>query len=117
MIAQADIPEGLSSGYFSPLILAAILYVVLFIVARVLERREDARAGTADDVGFAIMLLAGAYVVVLALVALVSESELIGDMLVILLIVGAFFGALILILLTVFDLGIGGLSRMRRRRE
>ena len=116
IIAQFDTPsEGLSSGYFTPLILAAVLYVVLFVAARVLEGREDERSETAEDLGFLLMLLGAAYVAILTVVAVASEIDLVWDMVRIIVIVAAFFAVLILILLAVFERGVGGLSRARRR--
>ena len=108
-------PEGLSSSYFTPLILAALVYVVLYVVARVLEGRGDERWEKAEDFGFVVMLLSAAYVVILAVLAVTSEIDLVWDMVRILAIVTAFFAILILLLLAVFELGIGGLSRARRR--
>ena len=116
MIAQFETPpEGLSSGYFSPLILAALVYVGLYVTARVLEGRGDERSEKAEDLGFAVMLLSGAYVAILGVVAAVSKSDLVWDMVRILAVVAVFFGGLLLVLLLVFERGIGGLSRARRR--
>ena len=110
-------PEGLSSGYYTPLILAALVYVGLFVAARVLEGREDERSETVEDAGFAVMLLSGAYVAILAVVAVVSKMDLVWDLVRILVIVVVFFAVLVLLLLAVFEVGIGGLSRMRQGRQ
>ena len=107
--------EGLSSGYYTPLILAAVVYVALFVTARVLEGRGDARSETAEDAGFLLMLLGAAYVLILTVVAVASEIDLVWDLVRIVVFVVIFFAALVLLLLAVFELGIGGLSRMRRR--
>jgi len=107
VIAQVEIPgEGLSSGYFSPLILAGLLYAGLFVAARVFDGRNDPRWETMEDLGFGVILLSGLYVAILAVVAVVSEFDLVWDMLRILVIVGLFFLALILILLVVFELAV-----------
>ena len=116
MIAQVGTPaEGLSSSYFLPLILAGVLYVALFVAARVLDGRGDARSENAADAAFLLMLLSAAYTAILAVVAVASEMDLIWDLVRILVVVTVFFGLLILILLLVFERAIGGLSRMRRR--
>ena len=116
MIAQVGTPaEGLSSSYFLPLILAGVLYVALFVAARVLDGRGDARSETAADAAFLLMLLSAAYTAILAVVAVASEMDLIWDLVRILVVVTVFFGLLILVLLLVFERGIGGLSRLRRR--
>lgn len=115
-IAQFDTPsEGLSSGYFTPLVLAGVLYVVLYVAARVLEGRDDERWETAEDVGFLVMLLSAVYVAILTVVAVASEFDLVWDLLRILVVVAVFFLALVLFLLLVFERGLGGLSRARRR--
>ena len=117
-LAQFDVPsEGLSSSYYSPLILLGILYLVLFVASRVLDGRGDQRAETAQDAGFVTMLLAGVYVVILTLVALTSEAELMFDMIRIAFIVMASFALFLLALLLVFDLGIGSISRLRHRGD
>ena len=107
--------EGLSSSYFTPLILAAVLYVALYVTARVLEGRGDERWETAEDAGFLLMLLGAAYVAILTVVAVVSETDLVWDLVRIIVVVAVFFLALILVLLLVFERGIGGLSWARRR--
>ena len=115
-LAQFETPnEGLSSGYFTPLVLAVLVYVGLYVAARVFEGRGDARAEMAEDLGFGVILLSGLYVAILAVVAVVSESELVWDLARILVVVGVFFGVLLVVLLLVFERGIGALSRARRR--
>ena len=108
-------PEGLSSGYFSPLILAGLVYAGLFVAARVFEGRDDPRWETMEDLGFGVILLAGVYVAILAVVAVVSEFDLVWDMLRIILVVVLFFLVLVLILLVVFEVAVraitGGSSR------
>jgi hypothetical protein len=115
-LAQFTTPsEGLSSGYYTPLIFAALVYVALFVTARVLEGRGDERSETAEDVGFVVMLLSAVYVAILAVVAVASEIDLVWDMLRIVIFIAVFFAALVLVLMLVFELGIGGISRARRR--
>jgi len=118
VIAQVSIPsEGLSPSYFSPLMLALVLYAVLFVAARVLSDRNHDRATTVDNAAFVVMLLAGVYVVVIALVALASEIDLVLDMLLIVGVIIAFFAVLVGVLLVVFERGVGGLLRARRDRK
>lgn len=117
MIAQ-DIPrEGLSYGLFEPLLLAAVLYALLFAVSRVLEGRGDPRGQKLGDVAFGLLLLAAAYVLFLLGNALASESGLVWDMLVTTAVIIVFFLLLIGLLLTLAEKGVGGLSRLRRRRR
>jgi len=110
-------PEGLSSGYFTPLVFGALLYTALFMAGRVLEGRGDPRSEAVADIGFVVMLLSGVYVAILAVVAVASEMDLIWDMVRILFVVMLFFGVLILLLLAVFERGIGGISRARQGRQ
>ena len=117
MIAQ-DLPaEGLSYGLFEPLLLAAVLYAILFLASRVLEGRGDQRGQKLADVAFVLLLLMGVYVVVLTVTALVNEAELFGDMLVTTAVITAFFLLLIVLLLVLAENGIGGISSLRRRRS
>jgi hypothetical protein len=116
ILAQFETPsEGLSSGYFTPLILAGVVYAGLFVAARVLEGREDERSETAEDAGFVVMLLSGVYVAILLVVAVASEMDLVWDLVRILVIVVVFFAVLVLLLLLVFERAIGGITRARRR--
>ncbi len=116
LLAQFNVPsEGLSSSYYSPLILFGVLYLVLFVTSRVLAGRGDQRTETVQDAAFVTMILAGVYVLILTLMALTSEAELVFDMVRITLIVMAFFALFLVALLLLFDLGIGSLSRARRR--
>lgn len=115
LIAQVSVPsEGLSSGLYMPLYLVGILYVALFVAGRVLDGREDDRAEPVQDAGFALMLLAGVYVVVLLIMALFSEFELIADLVQIIAIVIGFFAVLVVVLLGIELLvGLGGRARKR----
>jgi hypothetical protein len=118
LLAQFDVPsEGLSSSYYRPLILLGLLYVALFVTSRVLAGRGDQRFETAADGAFVTTLLAGVYVLILTLVALFSEPELVYDMIRIALIVMAFFALFLLVLLLIFDVGIGSISRLRHRGD
>ena len=57
LLAQIVTPsEGLDSALYQPLYLVMILYVVLFVLGRVFEGRDDPRADTVLDAGFALLL-------------------------------------------------------------
>ena len=117
-LAQFETPsEGLASGYYTPLILAAVVYVGLFVAARVFEGRGDERAETAADVGFLVILLSGAYVAILAVVAVTSEMDLVWDLVRILVIVVVFFIVLILLFFLVFERGPAWIGRLRHGRQ
>ena len=69
-----------------------------------------------EDLGFGVILLSGLYVAILAVVAVVSEFDLVWDMLRILVIVALFFLVLVLILLVVFELAIRAFTHSGGRR-
>ncbi len=116
LVAQVSVPsEGLDSALYQPLYLVLILYVALFVAGRVLEGREDDRADTVQDAGFALLLLAAVYVVILLVMAVFSEFDLIADMVQIMAIVIGFFAVLVTVLLGV-ELLVGLPGRRKRRR-
>jgi hypothetical protein len=115
LIAQDTPAEGISFGVFQPLLFAAALYTILFVVSRVLEGRDDPRGERLADAAFGLLLLMAAYVVVLAVTAVASEYELVWDMIVTTLVISVFFLLLIGLLLVLAEKGVGGLSRLRRR--
>ena len=110
--------EGLSFGLYLPLLLGGVLYTVLLLAGAWFESRDGrhAHAETARNAAFVVMLVAAAYAVVLALVALVSKLEMIEDFFTIVLVVAAFFGLLAVVLLLA-EMGLGVLGRRRRRRQ
>jgi hypothetical protein len=107
--------EGISGPYFTPLVIAGILYAVLTIAGAVIGRRDDERAEQLADLNFGLVLLAAAYVGVMLIAALIDKSDLVWDMIKVLGIMIVFFALLLGIMLVVFERGIGGLSRLRRR--
>ena len=61
--------ETVDYALFQPLVFGAILYVVLFVSAAVLDARgAEERAEGLRDISFLIVLLAAAWVIVLVLV-------------------------------------------------
>jgi hypothetical protein len=95
----------LSGSLFTPLWVIAIAYAALYIAAQV----ADARGATGArerllDLSFLFALIGAAWVAVLLLIAVVSEPDLVWDMLTILLIVVVFFGVLLFVLFGIFEL-------------
>ena len=114
-LGQVSVPsEGLSSGLYMPLYLVAILYVILFVTARVFEGRDDPRADTVLDAGFALMCLAAVYVAVLLVYAFSAEFDLIADMVEVMAIMIGFFALLVVGLLGL-ELLVGLPGRKRRK--
>jgi hypothetical protein len=107
--------DGISGPYYTPLVIAAILYALLNVGAAFFRSRDAERAATLQDLSFGIVLLSGAYVAVMLITALAQKSDLVLDMIKVLAIMIVFFGLLLVIMLLVFERGIGRLSRLRRR--
>ena len=107
---------GLSFSLFTPLAVAGVLYAVLLIAGSALERRGGQGAEQARTVAFLCLVAAGAYAVVLAIIAFVSKFEVIDDFIYITLVVVAFFALLVLVLLLV-EMLVGVIGRARRRRS
>lgn len=107
--------DELSFSLYMPLIVLGVVYGVLFVIAQVQSGRGNrARSERLLDFGFALALLAAAYVVVLLLISLVSMPDLIYDMIVIVVVVGVFFAVLLFVLFGLFELLV---SRRPRRAK
>ena len=114
-LAQVAVPsEGLDSGLYMPLYLVLILYVALFVAGRVFEGRDDPRADTVLDAGFALICLAAVYVAVLLVYAFSAEFDLIADMVEVMAIMIGFFALLVVGLLGI-ELLVGLPGRSRRK--
>jgi hypothetical protein len=107
--------DGISGPYYTPLVIAAILYALLNVGATIVRGRDSERAATLQDLSFGVVLLTAAYVAVMLISAVVQKSGLVLDMIKVLAIMIVFFALLLVIMLLVFERGIGGLSRLRRR--
>ena len=90
---------------YSPLLLALLVYVVLFIAASIIRSRgNNDRAERILDIGFLVALIAGAWTMVLLVFAILDEPDDIWDMVVIVVIVGVFFAVLLTVLFGLFEL-------------
>jgi cytochrome bd-type quinol oxidase subunit 2 len=104
----------INSALFSPVYLLGLATVVLILAGQVLgSRGRSELAEKLADLGFGLALLTGAYVVVLLLIALISEPNLIYDAAVNIVIVALFFLVLLIALFALFELVF---SRRRRKR-
>ena len=96
--------DELSFSLYLPLVFLGLGYLVLFLVAQVVRSRGNEAGGERLlDLSFGCALLAGAYVVVLLLISLVSEPDLIYDMLTIMLVIAVFFAVLLGLLFAIFE--------------
>ena len=108
----------LTWGLYFPLILIAIAYAAVSATAGVMAGRgNNERAERTRDVAFLILALGGVWVVILTVLALISQPDDIGDILVITLVIVVFF-AILLVVLFGLSLVMGritsGTSRRRR---
>jgi hypothetical protein len=102
---------------FLPLILAGLAFGLISAVAGVTASRgNEERAERLRDVGFLLVLLSGAWTVVLLLMAVFDEPDEIWDMVLITIVIVVFF---ILLLLAFFLIGqlIGMIGRAFSRRK
>ena len=107
----------MSWSLFLPLVLGAVAYGVISVVAGVISGRgNEAGAERARDYGFLLLLAIGAWIVILVLVALINKPNSVGDMLIIMLVVVAFFAILLLVFFGISQL-IGVVSRAMTRRR
>jgi SNF family Na+-dependent transporter len=91
------------SLYF-PLLLAAAIFAIISILAAVVRSRgNEASAEKLLDLGFVVAMAAGAWTLVLLVLAIFDEPDDIWDMVLIVLVVGAFFGILLGLLFVVFE--------------
>ena len=100
---------------YSPLLLALLVYGVLFIAASIMRSRgNDDRAERILDIGFLVALIAGAWTIVLLVFAILDEPDDIWDMVIIVVIIGVFFAVLLSLLFGLFEWIFTRGSRRRR---
>ena len=107
----------LTWGLYFPLILAGVAYAVVTIAASVIASRgNEERAERLRDGGFLIVAAAGAWTLVLLLLAIFSEPDDLWDMVMITLVIVAFFAILLLVLFGI-SLLTGQIGRAAARRK
>jgi hypothetical protein len=90
---------------FMPLLLAAAIYAVLAIVSGVMRSRSNPEgAEKMLDIGFVVAIAAGAWTLVLLVLAIFDQPDDIWDMVLIVLVVGVFFAVLLSLLFGIFEL-------------
>ena len=100
-------------GLFSPLMVAALLYVALYAAGNVVEGRGRAEsAERVRDLSFAVALVAAGYTALLLVIGIVGRPGEFLDLVRVVLVVGAFFLLLLLVFFGIFELIA---SRGRRR--
>ena len=107
----------LTWGLYFPLILIAAAFAIVSAAAGVMGGRgNDESAERLRNVGFLILLLGAVWVVILTILALISEPDDIGDLLIITLVIVVFFAILLLVLFGL-SLLVGQLGRTTSRRK
>ena len=105
----------LAWSLYSPLMLALLVYVVLFMAASIIRTRgNESGAERILDIGFLVALVAGAWTLILLVFAILDEPDDIWDMVVIVVIIGVFFAVLLTVLFGLFELIFTRGSRPRR---
>ena len=100
---------SLSFAVYLPVMLLTLLWAGLNVVGNVVEGRgNEAGAATMRDLGFGAMLLAGLWVVALAVLVAVQYPIRSSDGLIIIAVAFVFFGLLGAVLLALTELHVGG---------
>jgi len=99
----------ISFSLYLPVMLLALVWAGLSVAGNVVEGRgNEAGAATMRDLGFGSMLLAGFWVAVLVVMALVQYPVRTSDGLLILAVVFAFFALLVGVLLVLSEIRVAG---------
>lgn len=97
--------EVLAWSLYVPLLLAAAVVIVISMASAIVRSRgNEASAERLLDLRFVVSLAAGAWTLVLLVLAIFDQPDDIWDMVLIVVVVGAFFGILLALLFAVFEL-------------
>lgn len=108
----------LAWSLYSPLLLAAALFIIISIASAVVRSRgNSASAERLLDLGFVVAVAAGAWTLVLLVLAMFDEPDDLWDMVLIIAVVGAFFAVLLTLLFGVFELIFSRGGRQRAAPE
>jgi small-conductance mechanosensitive channel len=90
--------ENLPSSMYTPLVILLAAYVVLILLANRARGREDTeRTDRYDTFAFGVLLIAALYTIVLVISAVFAYPSRSTDMVTIVLVIGAFFAALLFV--------------------
>lgn len=91
-------------GLYVPLLLAAAIFAIISIASAIVRSRgNEASAEKLLDLGFVVALAAGIWTLVLLVLAIFNQPDDIWDMVLIVVVVGGFFGILLALLFGVFE--------------
>jgi Ca2+/H+ antiporter len=109
--------ENLPSSMYTPLVVLLAAYAVLNILAGRASSNEDrAQADRWANIGFAVVLVAAAYAVVLVITGIFSYPSRSSDMVTIILVIAAFFALLLFAFFLFAEVIPHALRRGRRER-
>ena len=109
--------ENLPSSMYTPLVVLLAAYAVLNILAGRASSNEDrAQADRWANIGFAVVLIAAAYAVVLLITGIFSYPSRSSDMITIILVMAAFFALLLFAFFLFAEVIPHALRRGRRER-
>jgi hypothetical protein len=108
--------ENLPSAIYTPLVVLIVGYGLFSILSgRALGHEDRAAAERNATIAFGLVLVAAVYVVVLLITALIQYPNRMGDMLIILVVIGVFFAVLLFVLLLLTEVLPRTLRRGRER--
>jgi hypothetical protein len=115
-MTMLPIAANLPSAMFTPFVLLIVAYALLTIMAS-RARGKDDRAATDRwaNIAFAVVLIAAAYALVMLLSAIFSYPSRFYDMVIILVVIGVFFGLLLFVFFLLAEVVPGALRRGRDR--
>lgn len=109
--------ENLPSGMYTPLVVLLAVYTVLTILANRARSHDDrAQADRWANIAFAIVLLSAVYAVILLITGIFSYPSRSSDMVIIIIVIGVFFAALLFAFFLIAEVIPHALRRGRRER-
>ena len=100
--------SSLSFSLYYPLILFVLAYAVLTVAGRILAPRRQEMASNLQTLGFAALLVAAAYTVVLLVMSLIDYPVRLSDLAVIFATIFVFFGVVLGSLFVLTEVRVGG---------
>jgi hypothetical protein len=114
-VTSLPIAANLPFGMFMPVVVLLVGFAILSVLAGLARNREDtARAERLSDIAFLLVVLSAAWAVVLLIASAVSYPTRVYDMILIILVVVAFFGLLLFVFFLISELVPSKLGRKQR---
>jgi hypothetical protein len=104
-MSALPIAANMPSAAYTPLLVIAVVYAVLSILAGRARGNDDrAQADRFANWAFAVVLLSAAYVVVLLIATVIGYPSRVYDMVIILVVIGVFFALLLFVFFLLAEL-------------